>query len=903
MDYTKKQIEIESKFSAKAYNKFLEDESDKKTKEGSSIGINSVLKKAIPYYADKKVFDREILNCRALTAETIAYYDELLNYMNREDLIAIVCKTILTAELMEGDADKKLKRKNYKNICDTIFQNLQDEYQWAILKKGVRARTIRAIVVNTSRSKTSKHKRALLKVWVARYLDPNTEKYDITVEIKQLIRPLVDIVLKTKIPIGKDKADCILFEQVTKFTSKTRSVALVNPTDSLLDYVTGFEDKMGEHITKFVPMIIPPIDWTENVKRSGGYLTPICKYDLMHTQEKNCGISQDVLDSVNTIQKTPWRVNKRVHKVMTEIFNKGGREDQDMLVGDVPNKDCILFNKDYTDLARENNAILFKDRHGKSSHYIPKEIHDKWPTKQSFMDADKLDDWRDSPKYIWNKAKQENQWSKNQHESFVISLAEQLRIADEFQEYENIYFPQFLDWRGRIYATPVFLSPQSDSKGKALLEFGEGEAIGHHGVKWLAIHGCNSYGKQEGVSLDKLPMSEREQWVLDNEADIVMSAENPLGFDFWSKAEDPFGFLAFCFEWADFCKSGKSPEFISRIPIGMDATCSGLQHFSALMKDKIGGSEVNLIPNSKPNDIYKTVAEVTRRKHQEFIQDPNKFIQEGDFKCLSKYTTIELKQLARLWKTEDIDRSLCKTPTMTTSYNVTISGITDQIKEMVKKGKKDIGLDANSTDTLVASKIWYACRLIGCIIKESVFEVVKSARDAQELLSGIASKITADNTIIKWTTPMGLEVVQAYKKFSSKRVKLFLSGINISLAVADRGKFSVNNSKSKAGLSPNVIHSLDACHLQMTVNACRKRAGITNFAFIHDQFGTHASKTDLMMRILREEFVSLYSQDVLGNLLNQWRDLCSTVEFEDIPQDVYGDLDVNCVKDSRYFFS
>jgi DNA-directed RNA polymerase, mitochondrial len=240
---------------------------------------------------------------------------------------------------------------------------------------------------------------------------------------------------------------------------------------------------------------------------------------------------------------------------------------------------------------------------------------------------------------------------------------------------------------------------------------------------------------------------------------------------------------------------------------------------------------------------------------------------------------------------------------MTTSYNVTISGITDQIKELVKRGKKDIGLDAASTDPLIASKIWYASRLIGCLIKDSVFEVVKSARDAQDILGTCSKNITGEGHIVRWVTPIGFEVVQAYKKFSTKRIKLFLSGIRMDLSIADRRKYSVNNSKSKAGLAPNFIHSLDACHLQMTVNGCSERAGLTSFAFIHDSFGTHASKTDLLMRILREEFVRLYSNDILRQTIAQWKEIYPEVTLPEIQEDTYGDLDVTCVKQSKFFFS
>jgi DNA-directed RNA polymerase len=51
----------------------------------------------------------------------------------------------------------------------------------------------------------------------------------------------------------------------------------------------------------------------------------------------------------------------------------------------------------------------------------------------------------------------------------------------------------------------------------------------------------------------------------------------------------------------------KNPNCLVRIPVFLDATCNGLQHLAALMKDKDLGAQVNLtkqVDFSKPNDLY-----------------------------------------------------------------------------------------------------------------------------------------------------------------------------------------------------------------------------------------------------------------------------------------------------------
>ena len=93
-----------------------------------------------------------------------------------------------------------------------------------------------------------------------------------------------------------------------------------------------------------------------------------------------------------------------------------------------------------------------------------------------------------------------------------------------------------------------------------------------------------------------------------------------------------------------------------------------------------------------------------------------------------------------------------------------------------------------------------------------------------------------------------------------------------------------------------------------TVIACKKE-GIKDFSMIHDSFGTHASNIPTMHRILREQFVEIYSEDHLAKLTADIR--------SQLPEDTHkkfdklvatwkperGSLDINCVVDSPYFFA
>jgi len=80
----------------------------------------------------------------------------------------------------------------------------------------------------------------------------------------------------------------------------------------------------------------------------------------------------------------------------------------------------------------------------------------------------------------------------------------------------------------------------------------------------------------------------------------------------------------------------------------------------------------------------------------------------------------------------------------------------------------------------------------------------------------------------------------------------------------------VNSQKQSSAFPPNFIHSLDATHMLLTALECRTQ-GLT-FASVHDSYWTHPSSIDQMSTIIRDTFVALHSSDVLGRLLNEFRE-------------------------------
>ena len=84
------------------------------------------------------------------------------------------------------------------------------------------------------------------------------------------------------------------------------------------------------------------------------------------------------------------------------------------------------------------------------------------------------------------------------------------------------------------------------------------------------MHGANTYG------FDKVCLEEREAWVLENSERIRSVAQDPFGEaqSFWTEADKPWQFLAFCFEWDAALAHG--PGYFDSADVRLDGTCNGL---------------------------------------------------------------------------------------------------------------------------------------------------------------------------------------------------------------------------------------------------------------------------------------------------------------------------------------
>ena len=91
--------------------------------------------------------------------------------------------------------------------------------------------------------------------------------------------------------------------------------------------------------------------------------------------------------------------------------------------------------------------------------------------------------------------------------------------------------------------------------------------------------------------------------------------------------------------------------------------------------------------------------------------------------------------------------------------------------------------------------------------------------------------------------------------------------------------------------------------MYLTIDIARSM-GIDNFAMVHDSYGTHACDVDKLGDATRAAFYELYGDhDPITMLRDQLVELLPESEHKKIPDlPSRGELDINEIKNSKYFF-
>lgn len=642
-----------------------------------------------------------------------------------------------------------------------------------------------------------------------------------------------------------------LFQQVTGFIEvvdkreeKNKTYKIVVPSAEVINFIEKNFDAAQMLNPVYLPMVVPPADWEG--PRGGGYLTIHSKQlTLVKTKNRNYleeleGMPDQmapVYEAINHIQRTPWKVNEFVLAAFQIIHDRG------LATAGLPSGEDLPVPP----------SPLDKDQDSKTLTDVQKEQFKAWKKAATAV------------------------YDENIRIKSKRLMTSKIRmIAEKFSVYESIYFPHTMDFRGRIYPAPMYLNPQGNSLAKGLLQFADGKPLGtNEAACELAIHGANCYG------YDKASMQERVDWVVEHQEQILQAGTDPMGDLWWAKeADDPWSFLAFCHEWVGYCEHGY--DHVSYIPIAKDGSCSGLQHFSAALRDPEGGSAVNLIPTDRPADIYQTVIDKTIAKVQADLTHSGE------------------KDIAQAWLDYGMSRKTAKRTTMTRVYGSTLYSARAFVQEYIMDTDAKRRQEDPDYISPLKEREFEAAVYLAKHVWSSINETVIAAKDGMDWLQECARELAAENLPIVWTTIDGFPVMQNYPDMAKRRVKTKFGDQLVYLTVQEAIKDKLDRRRQGNGISPNWVHANDGCHLRMTVNLAAFN-GVTHFAMIHDSFGCHAADVEMLGACLRETFVELYvDNDPLLRFKAEGEALVGK-ELPALPEK--GELDVTQVRDSEFFFA
>ena len=439
------------------------------------------------------------------------------------------------------------------------------------------------------------------------------------------------------------------------------------------------------------------------------------------------------------------------------------------------------------------------------------------------------------------------------------ALMYQLEVAQEFKNRTAFFFPHNVDFRGRSYPIPPHLNQMGSDLCRGLLIFSEAKPLGPGGLRWLKIHLANLYGN------DKITHDERLSFIDANMDKVLESAADPLGNgSWWRDADSPWQALGVCQAIRDALASGDPSSFMCSVPVHQDGSCNGLQHYAALGGDVRGAEQVNLLPRDSPQDVYGGVAKLVAAR---VADDAAKGVRFGEL--------LHGK----------IDRKIVKQTVMTSVYGVTFVGARKQIFNSMKA----------RISSLSEEEIYNASGYITRHTFSALEEMFTPARAIMSWLSECARRIARSGKPVEWVTPLGLPVVQPYRRAGRSAVVTLVQTV---ILEDSNDRLPVNVARQKSAFAPNFVHSLDSSHMMLTAMAVRD-LGIT-FASVHDSFWTHAGDVDRMSHVLRESFVRLHSEPILQQLYDNFRKMHPLIEFPPVPP--RGDLNLSEIMESKYFF-
>lgn len=610
------------------------------------------------------------------------------------------------------------------------------------------------------------------------------------------------------LPHDEDESDPdqILAFKIEKIREMKKVVRYISIRERTVEIIDSGHKRRQFLRPMYLPMLVPP--YRRDRGKPGGYITIRTPFVTRSTKEQqeayaSANLSMEY-DALVAIGKTPFRLNTRVHDVVKLFTEQGG-----------------------------------------GSAEVPPAYDEPKPERPQLADTDEtIDaDWRRLAAQ-WHDTRVANRAARERHGKMML-------VADMFRNEERFYFPHHNCFRGRVYPIPQYLNRTGPDICRGMLLFANSVSPDAH---WVAVHAANCAG------YDKVSFNDRAAWARDWCADHsvgrwIGNAGSILDhMDEWASPDidSPWQFLAALMAMHD-------DTMASHLPVQLDGSCNGLQHYAALTRDEQLAELVNLTDRDKPSGIYHIVANEVKRR---LVADENHYA----------------KMLLPM-----IDKTIVKQPTMTKWYGVTFAGARDQIKKQLE------------AKVVIGEHLFPASQFLTGHVLGAIGTLCGRAEAAMRWFCDSAKKMARENVAYSIVAPTGLPMIQPYRQWHQKSL-LVMEGI-MKIVVEDK-PCPVAKGQQERGAAPNTIHMFDMSHMKMVALEDEK-LGIDH-AFTHDGFSCHSGNVTTFKPNVHQQFVQLHTTDWLDVIYRQWTERHPNIKFDPPPE--RGRFDIREVLGATYAF-
>ncbi|WP_115014955.1 DNA-directed RNA polymerase [Synechococcus sp. UW140] len=563
------------------------------------------------------------------------------------------------------------------------------------------------------------------------------------------------------------------------------------------------------------PLIDKPISWRHQPgearkNTTGGYHTdsyrkqlPLCRGNHYRSE-----FGEESVKFLNTISETAWCIDHKILGFAQRLLNK----EQSLGSFKVLSRDPRL-----------------DERMPEYLTALPK-------------------DHQDRKQWVRDKADLHQRHSEQRRKT--VRSRQSVGIAQQFLKQPRFFLSWSNDYRGRVYAQQPWLSPHSTDAEKALIRFADGCKLDERGQWWAAqAIGAAYLGS-------RLNFNDRVQWTYDNADLISRVASDPYSaIHELEKAKEPWTFLQLCFEWHEVVITKR--QHLWHIAVGADATASGLQLLSSMLRDETGMTYSNVLPPSDPSDPPQdSYLEVLRIARDLAVKNP-------DTAHLAEHL---------------VHRAIGKT-TMVMLYGAKFITVRDRVKDAL--------IDVDLYPTVLDSKDLSS---ITRLVQEASAMVFPAAFKALEWLAKLA-KQAVDNglTEFEWTTPSDDTI--RLREFKYKSIDIRTG--HLGKVTVPQGVDGPDTKKIQTACPPSYIHSWDASLLKIAFTEWSRP-----IAVIHDCLKVQPVDMDAALENIRRGFYKVCEGDPLADLADSLG-----VTEEQLPRLTQGKGELTQVLDSVYLFN